>query len=72
MERRLTYRQREILRLFAKGLSTKEVAAELGIRETMVNNDAYHARAKLMGLTGKPVRSRGEAVAVALEQGIIE
>lgn len=72
MERRLTKRQLEVLRLLAGGHSTREVAAELQIGEMIVNNDVYHARAKLTGLARKPVRNREETVAVAREQGLIE
>lgn len=72
MERKLTDGEKEILQLLRDGLSTKQVAAELKISEMVVNNKVYRARAKLMGLTGRPVRNREEAVVVAREQGIIE
>ncbi len=72
MERRLTVRQLEVLRLLAKGRSTGEIAAELRINQTRVANDVYHARAKLAGLTRRPVRNRKEAVTVARAQGLID
>lgn len=72
MERGVTNRQREVLQLFAAGLSAKEVAVELKIHEAGVLNQVYRARAKLTGLARRPVRSREEAVLVARELGLIE
>lgn len=72
MKRELTDRQREVLRLLGGRLTTREVAAKLGVSQAKVQNDVYLARAKLTGLIGRAVRTREQAIAVAREQGFIE
>src|SRR5438046_1368467 len=53
----LTDRQREVLRAVAGGLSTKEIAALLGITEASVNTHIRRARAIL----GAPTRAAAAA-----------
>jgi DNA-binding NarL/FixJ family response regulator len=53
----LTYRESEILRLVARGLSNKEVAVQLVVSVATVKNHLYNAFRKLR------VRSRTEALA---------
>lgn len=62
---RLTPRQHETLRLLAKGLSTDEVAAELGIA---IDTTRGHIRRLLKALG---VRSRLEAVVRGRELGLV-
>jgi len=61
---RLTHREREILRLFAEGLSTAEVATRLGISVGTVQSHAKNLLAKL------GVHTKVEAVRLALRDGI--
>lgn len=61
----LTPRQSEVLRLIAEGLSTKEVADELGIS---VKTAQTH-RAKLMGRVG--VRKASALVRYAIREGVV-
>jgi len=61
----LTTRQREVLLLIADGLSTKEIAAELGISE----KTAQTHRAKLMGRTG--IRKSSSLVRYAIREGFV-
>lgn len=61
----LTKRQQEVLRLIADGLSTKEIAVELGISE----KTAQTHRAKLMGRTG--IRKASGLVRYAIREGFI-
>jgi DNA-binding CsgD family transcriptional regulator/PAS domain-containing protein len=61
----LTPRQAEILRLLARGASTQQIEAELGISRETVRN---HIRALLRRLHA---RSRLEAVVIASGQGLL-
>lgn len=61
----LTSRQREVLQLIAEGLSTKEIAEELGIS----TKTAQTHRAKLMGRVG--IRKASSLVRYAIREGII-
>ena len=63
---RLTRRQTEILELIRRGLSSKEIAAELHLAEGTVNNQV---RAVLQILE---VGSRAHAIAKAIEMGLLE
>jgi LuxR family quorum-sensing system transcriptional regulator CciR len=60
-----TVRERECLQLIANGLSDREIAARLGIRETTARSYFEAARAKLKA------RSRPETIAKAMSWGII-
>jgi DNA-binding CsgD family transcriptional regulator len=62
----LTPRQVEVLRLLARGLSTREIAAQLGIADETARN---HIRGLLRGLG---VHSRLEAVAVGRRRGLLD
>lgn len=61
----LTSRQQQVLRLIAEGMSTKEIAAELGISE----KTAQTHRAKLMGKTG--IRKASGLVRYAIREGLV-
>jgi len=61
----LTPRQHEVLRLLARGMGTREIAAALGVAEETTRN---HVRGLLRNLN---VHSRLEAVAVGYEQGLL-
>lgn len=61
---RLTDREHEILRLFAEGVSTSEVAARLGISVGTVQSHAKNVLAKL------GVHSKVEAVRILLRDGM--
>jgi DNA-binding CsgD family transcriptional regulator len=61
----LSPRETEILRLAALGRTSKEMAAELDIRERTVNWHLSNVFRKL------GVKSRTEAVVLALEKGLI-
>ena len=63
---RLTDREEEVLALVARGLSNKEVAHELGIRNATVKNHVHAVLTKL------GVRRRREAVRLAYESGLLE
>jgi DNA-binding NarL/FixJ family response regulator len=64
-QRSLTVRELEVLRMVAKGLSNKEIAASLNIAEVTVKLHVSHVLEKLT------VRDRTEAATVALQRGII-
>ncbi|MFJ6850052.1 response regulator [Streptomyces sp. NPDC091271] len=61
----LSTREREVLRLVAKGTSNREIAAELFISEATVKTHLTHVFAKL------GAKDRAAAVAVAYERGIL-
>jgi len=63
--RSLTGRELEILRMVAKGLGNKEIAASLSIAEVTVKLHVSHVLEKL------GVKDRTEAATVALQRGII-
>jgi len=63
--RSLTNRELEVLRLVAKGLGNKEVAAALNIAEVTVKLHVSHVFDKLN------VKDRTEAATAALQRGII-
>ena len=62
---RLTPREVEALRLLHQGLTSREIGARLGIRRKTV--DAYVGH--IVGKLG--VRNRVEAVAIAIERGLL-
>lgn len=61
-----TPREREILQMVAHGLSYTQVAAALGISFNTVATHIQHLYRKL------DVRSRGEAVATAVQRGLVD
>jgi DNA-binding NarL/FixJ family response regulator len=61
----LTEREMEILRLVARGLTNKQIGAELNISDRTVQNHLANTYTKL------EVASRTEAVTVALQRGLI-
>jgi DNA-binding NarL/FixJ family response regulator len=61
----LTEREREVLNLVAEGLSTPEIANELGVSRTTVK---FHV-SSIMGKLG--AGSRTEAVALGLRRGLV-
>lgn len=63
--RSLTGRELEVLRMVAKGLGNKEIAASLSIAEVTVKLHVSHVLEKLN------VKDRTEAATVALQRGII-
>jgi len=63
--RSLTGRELEVLRMVAKGLGNKEIAASLSIAEVTVKLHVSHVLEKL------GVKDRTEAATVALQRGII-
>ncbi len=63
--RSLTSRELEVLRMVAKGLGNKEIAAALSIAEVTVKLHVSHVLEKL------GVKDRTEAATVALQRGII-
>lgn len=63
--RSLTSRELEVLRMVAKGLGNKEIAASLSIAEVTVKLHVSHVLEKLN------VKDRTEAATVALQRGII-
>ncbi len=46
----LPHSQREALRLWAEGYSSKEIAVQLGVKEATVRSLRRHARIKLLGI----------------------
>jgi DNA-binding NarL/FixJ family response regulator len=62
----LTPRQREVLQLFADGLTTPEVAQRLGLSEQTVKT---HAKA---GISRIGARDRSHAIALAMRSQLIE
>jgi DNA-binding NarL/FixJ family response regulator len=63
--RSLTGRELEVLRMVAKGLGNKEIAAALNIAEVTVKLHVSHVLEKL------GVKDRTEAATVALQRGVI-
>jgi DNA-binding NarL/FixJ family response regulator len=61
----LTNREVEVLRLVARGMRNKEIAAELNISDETVQGHVKNILAKLA------VHDRTEAVAVAIRRGIV-
>jgi len=61
----LSRREIEVLEHVSRGETSKEIAAALGIRERTVNWHVAQAFARL------GVGSRAEAVALAMERGIV-
>lgn len=64
-QRSLTSRELEVLKLVAKGMGNKEIAAELSIAEVTVKLHVSHVLEKLN------VKDRTEAATAALKRGII-
>ncbi len=63
--RGLSDRQLEVLRLVARGMSDREIAARLFISPATATTHVKHIRAKL------DVRSRAAAIAYAIEHGLV-
>ena len=61
----LSPRQREILTLVGRGMSTKEIARQTGIGEQTVNTHIRRARAVL----GAPTRAAAAAIASGAQAG---
>lgn len=61
----LSAREQEVLRLLVAGSSNKAIAAQLGLSENTVKTHLSHIFDKL------GVQSRAEAVAVALQRGLV-
>jgi ATP/maltotriose-dependent transcriptional regulator MalT len=61
----LSTREREVLRLVAKGTSNREIAAVLFVSEATVKTHLTHIYGKL------GVKDRAAAVAVAYDRGIL-
>jgi LuxR family transcriptional regulator, transcriptional regulator of spore coat protein len=61
----LTVREVEVIRLLARGLSAKQVAAELSIAPRTVEHHIDHARLKTH------TRNRVHMIAHAIQEGII-
>lgn len=65
-ERPLSPRERQVLQLVARGLSSKQIASELGVGEKTVSNHRTHIRNKL-GL-----RDVASFTRYAIEHGLVE
>jgi DNA-binding NarL/FixJ family response regulator len=63
---KLTEREREVLRLVARGMSNKEIAAELVIAENTVKNHVRNILEKLH------LRSRTEAAMYAVREKLVD
>lgn len=61
----LTGRERDVLRLIAEGLSSREIASELGVSPRTVNTHRANLMAKL------EVHKASALVRVAIEQGLV-
>ncbi len=61
----LSVRELEVLRLLVAGTSNKAIAGRLGLSENTVKSHLNHIFSKLQ------VQSRGEAVAAALQRGLV-
>jgi DNA-binding NarL/FixJ family response regulator len=64
-EEELSARELEVLRLLAAGATNKAIAAQLNLSENTVNSHLRHIFGKL------GAQSRGEAVAAALQRGLV-
>ncbi len=64
--RRLTDRELEVLRLIARGMSNKDIGAELVIAENTVRNHVRNILEKLQ------VRSRVEAAMYAVREKLVD
>jgi DNA-binding NarL/FixJ family response regulator len=64
--RALTRRERDVIRLIAAGLTTRQMATRLGVSEATVETHITRAYRKL------GVRTRVQAVARALQSGIVD
>jgi DNA-binding CsgD family transcriptional regulator len=66
VESNLTRREREVVQLIARGASTVEIAAELGLSDETVRAHVRNAREKTQ------TRTRAQLVAMALASGLID
>lgn len=63
---KLTMRERQILRLVAKGWSNPRIAKELSLGEATIKSHIYHLRCKL------DLEDRAQAVVFAYEHGLVD